>query len=87
MDVIDVKQVVIHGIYRHFKGDYYIVEGIAKNADDLRLCVVYRALYGESTLWVRPLDDFLGLVDRKKYPKVEQAEKFELQKIASKRKK
>lgn len=82
-----MKKVVIHGVYRHFKGDYYIVEDIAKNADDLNSYVVYRALYGEGALWIRPVDDFLGLVDHQKYPDVKQMRKFELQEILSKRKK
>lgn len=42
-----MEEIKVHGIYRHFKGDYYLVEGIAKNAADLRLYVVSRALYGE----------------------------------------
>lgn len=66
---------------------YYIVEDIAKNADDLRLCVVYRTLYGDGAFLVRSLDDFLSLVDYQKYPDVKQKMKFELQKIISKSKK
>ena len=42
------------GKYRHFKGNVYEVVGIAKHSEDLSPMVVYRALYGEGGLWVRP---------------------------------
>lgn len=44
------------GRYRHFKGNEYEVIGIAKHSETLEPMVVYRALYGESGLWVRPLN-------------------------------
>lgn len=42
------------GIYRHFKGNRYEVIGLAKHSETLEPMVVYRALYGEGGLWVRP---------------------------------
>lgn len=42
------------GKYRHFKGNEYEVIGIAKNSETLEETVVYRALYGDKELWVRP---------------------------------
>ncbi len=42
------------GRYRHFKGNEYEVIAIAKNSETLEDMVVYRALYGEGELWVRP---------------------------------
>ena len=42
------------GIYRHFKGNLYEVIGIASHSETLEPMVVYRALYGEMGLWVRP---------------------------------
>ena len=42
------------GIYRHFKGNTYEVIGVAKHSETLEEMVVYKALYGEGGLWVRP---------------------------------
>ena len=43
------------GIYRHFKGMEYELMDFAKHSETLETMVVYRALYGEGGLWVRPL--------------------------------
>ena len=42
------------GRYRHFKGNEYEVLYLAKHSETLELMVVYRALYGEHGVWVRP---------------------------------
>ena len=44
------------GKYRHFKGDTYEVIGFAKHSETLEPMVVYKALYDEGSLWVRPAD-------------------------------
>ena len=45
---------ILPGLYRHFKGGLYRVEGVARHSETLEEMVVYRALYGEGGLWVRP---------------------------------
>lgn len=52
------------GRYRHFKGNEYQVLGVARDADTLRSVVVYRALYGEQSLWVRTVELFQEFVER-----------------------
>ena len=52
------------GKYRHFKGYEYEVIGIAKNSETLEETVVYRALYGEKELWVRPASMWNEIVER-----------------------
>lgn len=51
------------GVYRHYKGNLYEVIGIAKHSETEEELVVYRALYGEYGLWVRPLEMFDGFTD------------------------
>ncbi|MCH8542186.1 MAG: DUF1653 domain-containing protein [Alcanivorax sp.] len=52
------------GIYRHFKGNLYDVIGVARHSESLEPQVVYRALYGEGGLWVRPLAMFIEQIER-----------------------
>ena len=52
------------GIYRHFKGNKYQVIGTAKHSETLEEMVVYRALYGEFGLWVRPASMWEETVER-----------------------
>lgn len=52
------------GRYRHFKGNEYEVIGIAKHSETLQDYVVYRALYGEYGLWVRPASMFEEEVEK-----------------------
>ncbi len=76
-------EVKIKGIYKHFKGDYYIVEDIAIHSETKEKLVLYRGLYGENILYARPYEMFISKVDKEKYPKVEQEYRFQLQDIKS----
>ena len=51
------------GKYRHFKGGEYLVEGVATHSETREEMVVYRPLYGEGGLWVRPLRMFQESVE------------------------
>lgn len=51
----------------HFKGNRYRLEGFAKDSETLEEMVVYRALYGEGGLWVRPAKMFFETIDRDGY--------------------
>jgi hypothetical protein len=51
------------GRYRHYKGNYYEVIGTARHSETGELLAVYRCLYGDHSLWVRPLEMFLEEVE------------------------
>ena len=55
------------GKYRHFKGNEYELIGVARHSETLEPMVVYRALYGDSGLWVRPASMWTEQVDRDGY--------------------
>lgn len=73
-----MRDLKIKGIYKHFKGDLYLVEDIIYNSETEEKMVAYRALYGDCKLWCRPYDMFMEEVNKngQKY-------RFELQGIES----
>lgn len=68
----------IKGIYKHYKGDLYLVEDIIYNSETNEKMIAYRALYGDGKLWCRPYNMFFDIVNKngQKY-------RFELQNIES----
>jgi len=52
------------GIYKHFKGNLYEVVAVAKHSETLEDMVVYKALYGDGDVWVRPLSMWDDVVER-----------------------
>lgn len=71
------RELKIHGIYRHFKGNFYTVEDVALDSETQEELVIYRKLYGDRGLWVRNKEMFLSEVDHAKYPDVKQTYRFE----------
>lgn len=67
-----------HQIYKHFKGGTYIVEDIALDTVTAKQVVIYRALYGQHSLFTRPINDFLSKVNKEKYPDASQMYRFEV---------
>ena len=51
------------GKYKHYKGKYYEVLGLAKHSESLEDLVIYKALYGKHQMWVRPLKNFKEKVE------------------------
>ena len=77
-----MREIIIGKKYRHFKGKMYQVLDIvydseSNNDDELKKIVIYQALYGDMLKWARPYDMFNSLVDKEKYPEVEQVYRFE----------
>lgn len=62
MEPLPPLPVIAPGRYRHFKGGEYEVLGVVRSSETLEPLVLYRPLYGEGAMWVRPYDMFVGTV-------------------------
>lgn len=51
------------GKYQHYKGNFYEVIGVVKHSETLEELVLYKQLYGDGALWVRPLSMFLETIN------------------------
>ncbi len=58
-----LKRPEVGALYQHFKGQMYKVIGLARHSETLEDLVVYQALYGDFSLWVRPLKMFMEMVE------------------------
>lgn len=61
------------GLYEHYKGNRYEVIAVARHSETLEPMVVYKALYGEGAVWVRPFGMFVGKI---KLPDGSEVERF-----------
>ena len=64
MKMTEEQQKLVGREFRHFKGNLYRLEGFAKDSETLEPMVIYRALYGEGGLWVRPAQMFFEAIER-----------------------
>ena len=63
--------------WRHFKGNYYLVQDLATDATTNKLVVIYRALYDNNALYVRNLDEFMECIIERKDNVTNQLHRFE----------
>lgn len=77
MKATEAERMMPGDVVRHFKGNRYEILYFAHDSETREEVVVYRALYGERGVWVRPKAMFFSQVDREKYPDAPQDWRFE----------
>lgn len=80
-----MRDIKIKGIYQHYKGDKYLMEDVAIHSETGKEMVIYRGLYEDSPLWVRPKSLFLDQLDPEKAKQFGQKYRFEILDIKSAR--
>ena len=75
-----MSEVKVGKVYRHFKGNYYFVEGVALNSENIERMVVYKPIYdrNDSSIWVRPEKMFLEEIPERPDNITGQKHRFEL---------
>lgn len=71
------QEITPNALFKHFKGGYYRIIGIALNTETEKEMVIYRPHNDTSLLYARPLEMFLSKVDKEKYPYITQEDRFE----------
>ena len=72
-----MREIKVNRIYKHFKGNYYLVLALAKSSEDLKDYVVYKSL-NDDKVWIREFSMFASKVDKVKYPNSKQKYRFKL---------
>ena len=78
-----MRKIKKNTIYRHFKGNNYLVLDIVYNTDTDEEMVLYKSLYEDCKSYVRPLSIFASEVDHEKYPNIKQKYKYVEIKVGS----
>lgn len=78
VDIAALRKQMVGKRYRHFKGNFYIVDGLALHSETEEPYVVYHREGHNGELWIRPLNMFLSPVDKAKYPDFQQEFRFEI---------